>query len=86
MKKTTILDQVVLSLLLSYIILRADIPSFFTAKVTNILLLKPRKVILKAPLIFEHFPLFLLKKFNTSAVVHQKYFNSICALFILIIC
>jgi hypothetical protein len=36
------LDEVVFILLLSYIILRADIPSFFTSKVTNILLLQPR--------------------------------------------
>jgi hypothetical protein len=60
--KKTILDEVVFILLLSYIILRADIPSFYTAKITNILLLKPRKVILKALLIFEHFPLFFFKE------------------------
>ena len=59
--KKFILDEVVFILCLSYIILRADIPSFFTAKITNILLLKPRNVILKALLIFEHFPSFFEK-------------------------
>ena len=49
-------------LFFSYIILRADIPSFFTAKKTNILVLKPRNVILKALLIFEQFPSFVFKE------------------------
>jgi len=66
--------------------LHADIQLFFTVKIENSVLLKPRNVI-EALVIFEHFPSFFFKKFNTCAVVHQKkYFNSICVLLILIIC
>ena len=43
---------------------------FFTAKIGNSVLLKPRNVIATL-IIFEHFPSFY-KKFITSAVVRQK--------------